>query len=575
VAENPGPDFVTIETPEHVTFHYEIAGLLSRSLAALIDHVIQLIALFVLFLGIVVAIVGAQLSAVPDLSLGLMAALMVLSWLIIFAYFVAFEILWRGQTPGKRLVGIRVIRDGGYGVTPAAILARNLVRFFGDMTPLPGAGLGFMFASRQSKRLGDHVAGTIVVRDVPSEPPPANADRIRFTPDENLINDLRRAGIHRLRPDYVKAIESFLVRCHALEDAPRAEIAWRLADPIARTMLMPMPDPERLLRHVAAALRETVERKELRFVRDGKSSWQKLDTLVSRLGRLAPAELLELVAVYRRTTGDLARARTLRARADIVDYLNGLIGRIHFKIYTTPGFSGWRFVRFFTHVLPQTVRRNTAMVVAATLLTVLPALAAYLAVGADPTLTRVFLPPDAIRQIDAYGKLDARGAGEISVYTSFYIVNNVTVSFRAFAVGSVTLGLGSFYILSFNGALLGAMLAAVGQAGATRPFLSFVSTHGGIEIFAIILAGAAGLRLGVSLINPGEHTRGRAFLEAGRDAGIIMFGVAAMLLIAAVLEAAVSPAPFIPDVVKWILGVINLAWILAYYALAGRTAKNA
>ena len=574
MSENPGPDFVTIETPEHVTFHYEIAGLLSRSLAALIDHFIQAIAILGLLLALILGLVGVQAAKITDAPLALIAFVFLIIWLIQWGYFVAFEILWRGQTPGKRLVGIRVVRDGGYGVTTASILTRNLLRVIGDLYPLPVVGIAFMFASRQSKRIGDYIAGTIVVRDVPSETPPWSTDRVRFTPDENLINDLRRAGIHRLRPDYVKAIESFLARCHGLEDAPRAEIAWRLADPLARAMLMPMPDPERLLRHVAAALRESVERKELRFVREGKTSWQKLDTLVSRLSRLAPAELLELVAVYRRATGDLARARTMRARADIVDYLNGLIGRIHFKIYTTPGFSAWRVSRFFTHHLPQVVRRNARYVIAATLLVVVPAVIGYIAVAADPALLRVFAPPQFVEIIDKYGHGAARGPGEISEGTVFYIRNNVSASFLAFASG-IFLGLGSFYVLTFNGAILGAMLAGVNQAGATRPFLSFVCTHGGIELFAIVLAGAAGLRLGASLINPGDVTRRRALLEAGRDAGTMMFGVMCMLLIAAVLEASISPQPFIPDWVKWCLGVINLTWIIAYYVMTGREVRTA
>jgi uncharacterized membrane protein SpoIIM required for sporulation len=309
--------------------------------------------------------------------------------------------------------------------------------------------------------------------------------------------------------------------------------------------------------------------KETRFLRKSRADWSRLEAFAARLGSLDSKELLEFISLYRKATSDLARARTLGARSDVVDYLNQLVGRIHFQVYTTPGWSSRRFLRFFTHWLPQTFRRCKAHVIAATLLLVLPAVAGYIAVGADPALIRVFAPPQFVELIDRYGTIEQRGPGEMSAYTSFYIVNNVTVSFLTFTSG-LLLGLGSFYNLVKNGAILGAMLAAVGQAGATRPFVSFISAHGGIEMFAIVLAGAAGLRIGTAMINPGEVSRARALVEAGRDAGTIMFGVVLMLLIAAVVEAWISPSPNVHDVAKWILGVLILSSVVAYYTLAGR-----
>jgi uncharacterized membrane protein SpoIIM required for sporulation/uncharacterized RDD family membrane protein YckC len=572
VSDRPGPDFVTIETPEHATFTYEVAGLVSRGLAALIDHAIQVVLLLGLFLVFAIGALGAGQGGFDEISKGMIAALVLGVFVIIWAYFVVFELLWRGQTPGKRLVGIRVIRDGGYGVTAGSILTRNLFRFVGDLMPFPLVGIGVMFGNARCKRLGDFVAGTIVVRDTPTEYPPGDVAPAR--PDENLLNDLRRAGIHRLRQEYAQAIESFLARADEFEPLARMDVAHRLAEPLSKVLQIPVPDPERLLRHVAAALRQSIERRELKLVHAGRGSWSKLDALAARLHQLTTGELLELVAVYRRTTGDLARAKTLKARTGVVDYLNRLVGRIHFRLYTTPGFSSGRFLRFFTHVLPQTVRRNAGFVVAATLMLIVPAVMAYVAVSANPVLLRVFAPPQFVELIDQYGEIDQRGVGEMTAYTSFYISNNVQVSFFTFATG-IAFGLGSFYFLVSNGAILGAMLAGVAKAGAARPFLSFVSTHGGIEMFAIVLAGAAGLRLGAALVNPGDLTRGRALLEGARDAGVIMFGVILMLLVAAVLEAWVSPSPNIPDVVKWVAGVVNLTWIIAYYVLVGRVPKPA
>jgi uncharacterized RDD family membrane protein YckC len=261
VQESPaGPDFVAIETPEHVTFTYEIAGLMSRSLAAIIDHLIQFVAALVLFAGFLGAMGGFAQGGLQQISMAAYALFGLAIWLLIWGYFVAFELLWRGQTPGKRLVGIRVIREGGYGVTAGSILIRNLIRVFGDLVPFPAIGLGVMFASARAKRLGDLIAGTLVVRDVAWTPPPAlRIAEFQRVADANLVNDLRRAAIHRLKPEFVRTIESFLVRAEELEIASRRDIAWRLADPIARTLGLPAPDPERLLRHVVVALREEVK----------------------------------------------------------------------------------------------------------------------------------------------------------------------------------------------------------------------------------------------------------------------------------------------------------------------------
>ena len=261
--ESPaGPDFVTIETPEHVTFTYEVAGLMSRSLAAIIDHLIQFVAALVLVAGFIGIMGGFAAGGLNQISMAAFALMGLALWLLVWGYFVAFELLWRGQTPGKRLVGIRVIREGGYGVTPGSILVRNLIRIFGDMIPFPAIGLGVMFASARAKRIGDYIAGTLVVRDVAWTPPtPLRMAELTRTADPNLVNDLRRAGIHRLKPEYVRTLESFLVRADGLEIASRRDIAWRLADPIARAVGIPIPDPERLLRHVVVALREGEEQK--------------------------------------------------------------------------------------------------------------------------------------------------------------------------------------------------------------------------------------------------------------------------------------------------------------------------
>jgi uncharacterized RDD family membrane protein YckC len=246
------PDFIEIETPEHVVFHFEVAGLMSRAVAAALDHGIQFAALFAVVLSVLI-VYGGRPNEVP---LAVWGALMVAQFLLIWGYFLLFEIAWRGQTPGKRLVGIRVIRDGGYSLTPSAALVRNLIRVIGDFGPLYPFGMISMFANRRAKRLGDFVAGTLVVRESARPlPAPRPAERPGAISPAR-VNELRRAGVHRLAPDVLAAVESFLARRAGMEPAARAALAWTLAAPIAGALRLEAGPPEGFLAHVGVAMRE-------------------------------------------------------------------------------------------------------------------------------------------------------------------------------------------------------------------------------------------------------------------------------------------------------------------------------
>lgn len=312
------------------------------------------------------------------------------------------------------------------------------------------------------------------------------------------------------------------------------------------------------------------------FVKRSKPDWLRLETYAARLdgrgNRLSGAELFSFVSLYRKVTGDLARARTLKMRPDLVDYLNQLVGRVHFRVYATQPYSFRKAVDFYRQTFPATVRRLRRHVLAAVLLLLVPAVASYVAVTENPHLATAFAPPGYVEQIErafgeSFGKED-RSSGMGAMATSFYITNNVKVSFLAFASG-VFLGLGSLFILVYNGMILGGVGAVIQQYGLSYNFWSFVSSHGGIELGAIVLAGAAGLRIGLSFVNPGMLTRRAALVAGAKDAGLIMFGVITLLVIAAMLEAFVSPST-LPNPVKLTIGAVNLSALLAYLTLAGR-----
>jgi uncharacterized RDD family membrane protein YckC len=159
----------SVLTPERVSLQYDIAGIGSRGAAAIVDTAIQCVALLL----VIVALTAGFAASGAFFSLGRGpggTALLIAFWVLaVFAvtdgYFMLFEIVWNGQTPGKRMVGIRVIRENGYPMRPIDAVIRNLVRIVDWLPGAYGIGVLTMLLNKRSKRLGDFASGTIVVRE--------------------------------------------------------------------------------------------------------------------------------------------------------------------------------------------------------------------------------------------------------------------------------------------------------------------------------------------------------------------------------------------------------------------------
>jgi uncharacterized RDD family membrane protein YckC len=164
-------DQLTISTPEQVAFHYEMAGIGSRFVASLLDHLIIGTVIFLLYCAMA-SLITAQL--IDPLSSGdatgagvyfLIAVLTIIVFLIFWGYFVIFEILWHGRTPGKRAGRLRVLRRSGQPIGAGEAIIRNLVRLVDILPGFYGIGLLCMFIDKDARRLGDFAANTIVVRE--------------------------------------------------------------------------------------------------------------------------------------------------------------------------------------------------------------------------------------------------------------------------------------------------------------------------------------------------------------------------------------------------------------------------
>ena len=146
----------------------------------------------------------------------------------------------------------------------------------------------------------------------------------------------------------------------------------------------------------------------------------------------------------------------------------------------------------------------------------------------------------------------------------FYIKNNIGIAFQCYATG-VAFGLGCLFFLLYNGAFGGGIAGYITARGHAETFYSFIATHSAFELTAIVLSGAAGLRLGHAMLLPGRQTRVEALRSAGRDTSVIITGVAAMLLIAAAIEAFWSSAPWISPLGKYIGAAFCWSLVLFFF----------
>jgi len=238
---------LVIETPERVPLAFALASIGNRFLAVAIDHFIQylsiiLIAWFFLWisntsLGSTGTTADQWLEEMPKWTV----AIMIIAIFLVFAsYFIVFEWIWNGQTPGKRIMKLRVIRDDGRPITLWEAVARNLLRVFdaapGFFLPIYSVGLIVIFISGRDQRVGDIFAGTVVIRERTDEAP---------TFAETFSNPVSDAAFHRIQKKVdvdadvglvteseIEVVESFLRRRWDLTDRQRLWMAWRIALPL-------------------------------------------------------------------------------------------------------------------------------------------------------------------------------------------------------------------------------------------------------------------------------------------------------------------------------------------------------
>ena len=311
-----------------------------------------------------------------------------------------------------------------------------------------------------------------------------------------------------------------------------------------------------------------------RFINERKTAWQRLEELLQLVDRMSlrklhREEVRELGRIYRRTASDLAIARAESRDPRLINYLNSLVIRAHGRIYRADAQGGSRIRHFFARDFPQTFRRTWRYTAIAFIVFLLFSLAFFAATRHDAEFSEFAGISPYFREVVINKRThwweDLNEANQIG--SSQIFTNNIRVTFFAFAYGAMV-GVGTLYILAFNGAMMGAILALTYRAGFGNDLVAFMVGHGVIELSCIFIAGGAGLLIGSALLMPGDLTRGDAFKSRGMDAIRLVAGCVPLLVIAGIIEGFISPAPINPAIKFGIGAMTDARWQHFYKSMA-------
>ncbi len=309
------------------------------------------------------------------------------------------------------------------------------------------------------------------------------------------------------------------------------------------------------------------------FVRKRTEAWEQLDALTTTIGRgrirtLSPEALMNFSSLYRKTCADLAYARTHGFDRELLQFLNGCVGRAYAELYRDEPFTLRQVMRFYGHDFPGLVRAEWCVIFCAFLFFLAGAFLSFFLVYSHPECASYFVEERYLQSLERSAEkpagMQVLSMQEMSVMSHQIMTNNISVGIKACATG-IFLGLGTMYILVKNGALIGALAALCALQGNSLEFWSLILPHGVIELFAIFVCGGAGFLLARWLVDPGDYDRKTALRAYGLKAAQLMIGVLFLFVLAALVEGFFTPLPLPP----WfkLLFSLYMAVLLALYFL--------
>jgi len=299
------------------------------------------------------------------------------------------------------------------------------------------------------------------------------------------------------------------------------------------------------------------------YIAKHRPEWQALDTACRKgakgMASLSGPEIAEVVRLYQRASSHLAEARTRYHDPALHEYLNRLVGRAHAAVYSGRPRTVRGFLSLFGARYREAFRRTAPFIAVAAVVLVAVALATDLWIASSPEARAGIVPPaarDAIRHATG-----GRAAEVGPAVSTFILVNNVQVALLAFALG-ITLGIGTLWIVVQNAVLLGLLGGAFQGLGKASVFWALVLPHGLLELTAICIAAGAGLRMGWSMVAPGDRPRTTALAEEATQAVLVVVGVVPAFAVAAFIEGFVTGTA----VPNWIEIGLGAAVAAAYVA---------
>ncbi len=284
-------------------------------------------------------------------------------------------------------------------------------------------------------------------------------------------------------------------------------------------------------------------------------------------GRLAGSDVAEVIRLYLRASSHLAEVQSRYRDPPLEDYLNGLVAGAGAAIYGTEARSLRGFVASFGRRYRAAVRRTLPSILVVAGLLVSVTFATDLWVATSPEAQAGAVPPaarDAIERIGGGGgQIEAPGP-ELS---TLIFQNNVQVAFLAFALG-IFLGVGTLWVVVQNAVFIGLLAGAFQAAGQAPAFWGLVLPHGFLELMSICIAGGAGLRMGWSLIDPGDRYRLAALGEEARDAVLVVVGVIPALAVAALIEGFVTGRTGLPVLEVALGAIVAAAYLVLLFGRA-------
>ena len=323
-----------------------------------------------------------------------------------------------------------------------------------------------------------------------------------------------------------------------------------------------------------------------RFREARSSDWKRLEYLLSRIergstGALTDEDLFELPVLYRATLSSLSVARETSLDTDLIHYLEALSTRAYFILYGVHAPLRKRLWTFFTVDWPGSIRALWRETLVAVLLTVVGAVAAYMLVRSDPSWFYAIIGDDLAGGRDpaaSVAKLrealyQDQSKEMLGLFATFLFTHNAQVSLMCFALG-FAFAVPTVLLLLYNGCMLGAFMAIYAAKGLGFNLAAWLAIHGTTELFAIALAGAAGMHIGMAVAFPGRASRMSAAIVAGKTAAFAMLGVIIMLAFAGGLEG-IGRQLIRVDTVRAGIGIgMLLLWLVYFYGMPIRRPRE-